>query len=132
MRRTAGYSSLDRRRNEDILEELKVDPAGKKLAQYKQKWLNNVSRIEALRYPKLLLDSRPVGRRRGPPLKRGCWTDTIVRWKHFIYWLNFVNRRRPVFCFLNFCGVFVTSEHTTSASEISILTCLHQAVSGHV
>jgi hypothetical protein len=26
MRHTAGYSSLDRRRNEDILEELKVDP----------------------------------------------------------------------------------------------------------
>jgi hypothetical protein len=30
-----GYSSLDRRRNEDILEELKVDPAGKKLPQRK-------------------------------------------------------------------------------------------------
>jgi len=32
MRRTAGYSSLDRRRNGDILEELQVDPVENKLA----------------------------------------------------------------------------------------------------
>jgi len=36
MRRIAGYSSLDRRRNEDILEELEADPVEKKWAQYKQ------------------------------------------------------------------------------------------------
>jgi hypothetical protein len=30
MRRTAGYSLLDQRRNEDILEELKVDLVEKK------------------------------------------------------------------------------------------------------
>jgi hypothetical protein len=35
MRHTAGYSLLDHRRNEDILEELKVDSVKKKLAQYK-------------------------------------------------------------------------------------------------
>jgi hypothetical protein len=32
MRRTAEYSLLDCIRNEDILEELKVDPVGKKSA----------------------------------------------------------------------------------------------------
>jgi hypothetical protein len=32
MRRTAGYSLLDHRRNENILEELQVDPVEKKLA----------------------------------------------------------------------------------------------------
>jgi hypothetical protein len=36
MRRTAEYSSLDRKRNGDTLEELKVDPVENKLAQYKQ------------------------------------------------------------------------------------------------
>jgi hypothetical protein len=36
LRRIAGYSLLDNRRNVDILEELKVDPLEKKLAQYKQ------------------------------------------------------------------------------------------------
>jgi hypothetical protein len=34
MRRTAEYSSLDQRRNEDVLEEIKVDPVKKKSAQY--------------------------------------------------------------------------------------------------
>jgi hypothetical protein len=48
MGRTAGYSLLDHRNNEDILEELKVGPVGKKLAQCKQKWLNHVSRMEDL------------------------------------------------------------------------------------
>jgi hypothetical protein len=37
MKHTAGYSSLDHRRNEDILEERTVDPVVKKLSQYKQK-----------------------------------------------------------------------------------------------
>jgi ABC-type ATPase involved in cell division len=35
MRRTAGYILLDHRKNEDILEEIKVDPVENKLAQYK-------------------------------------------------------------------------------------------------
>jgi len=33
MRRTAGYSLLDHRKNENILEELKVDPIENKLTQ---------------------------------------------------------------------------------------------------
>jgi hypothetical protein len=53
-RSTAGYSSLDPRRNEGILEQVKIDPVEKKLAQYKQKYLNYVSRIEDIRYPKQL------------------------------------------------------------------------------
>jgi hypothetical protein len=42
MRRTAEYSLLRRRINEDIFE-LKVDPVEKKATQYKHKWLNHVS-----------------------------------------------------------------------------------------
>jgi hypothetical protein len=37
-----------RRRNEDVFEELKVDPIEKKLAQYKQNWFGNVSRMKTL------------------------------------------------------------------------------------
>jgi hypothetical protein len=37
MGHTAGNSLSDHTRNEDILEDLKVDPVEKKLAQYKQK-----------------------------------------------------------------------------------------------
>jgi hypothetical protein len=53
---------------EGLLEELKVDPAEKKLAEYKEVCLNHVSRIDDI-------DSRPVGRGGGGggpgrPLKR--------------------------------------------------------------
>jgi hypothetical protein len=67
----AGRSSLGHRKSEDVLEELKVG-----LAQYKQKYLNHVSRMEDVRYPKQF-DCRPIGgggggrrRRTGRPLKR--------------------------------------------------------------
>jgi len=52
------YSLLHQRRNYDILEELEVDPIEKKLAQYKQKWLNHVSSMKDI-YRKQLLDYRP-------------------------------------------------------------------------
>jgi hypothetical protein len=45
MRRKVGYSLIDSRRNGDTLE-LKLDSVEKKLAQYKQKWLHHVSRME--------------------------------------------------------------------------------------
>jgi hypothetical protein len=65
VKRTARYSLLD------ILEELNVDPVDEQLAQYKQKCLNHVRRMEDIRYPKQILDYRPIGRRRpGRPLKR--------------------------------------------------------------
>jgi len=71
MRRITGYSLLDHKKNEDILEELKVDPIENKLAQYKQKWLNHVSRMKNIRYPSQILDCRSIGRRRtGRSLKR--------------------------------------------------------------
>jgi hypothetical protein len=70
MRPTAGYSLLGYERNEDVLE-LTADQVRKKLAQYKQKWFNHVSRMEDIRYPKQLLDYRPIGKRKPrPPLKR--------------------------------------------------------------
>jgi hypothetical protein len=52
MRHRAGYSLLDHRRSENDLEELKVDSLENKLAQYKQSWLNHVSKMEDVMYPK--------------------------------------------------------------------------------
>jgi len=69
MRHTAGCSLLDHERNEHILQ-LEVHPVKKKLAQYKRKWLNLVSRMEDIRYPKQILDYRPIGRRTRLPLNR--------------------------------------------------------------
>jgi hypothetical protein len=45
--------------NEDILEGNEVHPVQKKLAQYKQKWLNHGSRVEDVRYTQLL-EYRPI------------------------------------------------------------------------
>jgi hypothetical protein len=39
---------MDHRINEETLEELNTDPVKKKLSQYKQKWLNHVSRMKTL------------------------------------------------------------------------------------
>jgi hypothetical protein len=89
-RRSEWYSLLDRRRNEDILEEAEVEPVEKKLAQYKQKWLNHVSRMEDSRYTKQLLDYRPVGTRRpGQPKETTGRIQSWGRNKSFIgvsYW----------------------------------------------
>jgi len=60
------------------MKEIKVDLLERKLAQYEQKWVNNVSRMEDISHPKQLLDYRPIARRRrrrrrrrpGLPLKR--------------------------------------------------------------
>jgi len=46
------------------IEELNVKTVQMKVAQYKQKWLNCVSRMEDVRYPKQLLDYWSVRRRR--------------------------------------------------------------------
>jgi hypothetical protein len=43
---TGWYFLLDHRRNEDILEELKVHPVEKKLAECKQNLINHISRMD--------------------------------------------------------------------------------------
>jgi hypothetical protein len=59
IRGTAKYSLLDCRRDENILEELKVDPVETELAQYRRNWLNHVSRMEDIRYPNTLTIDLP-------------------------------------------------------------------------
>jgi hypothetical protein len=70
-RRTAGYTLSDHKRNEEILEELKVEPVDEKLRRCKSNWLENVTRINNNRMSNVMLNFRPHGLRLlGRPLKR--------------------------------------------------------------
>jgi hypothetical protein len=56
--------------NEEILEELKIEPAGEKLRRYKPNWLQHVTRTNNNRVPQIMLNYTPNGRKRlGIPLK---------------------------------------------------------------
>jgi hypothetical protein len=63
-RRTAGYTFLDHKRNEEILEELKVEPVIQKLRRYTSNWLQLVTRMNNNGMPIVMLNYRPTGRRR--------------------------------------------------------------------
>ena len=68
---TARYILFDRKRNEDILEQLKVEPADEKLSRFKSHWLRHVTRMHNNIMSEVMLNYRPNGRiRLGRPLKR--------------------------------------------------------------
>jgi hypothetical protein len=70
-RRTVGYTPFDHKRNEEILEALKIEPVGEKLRRYKSNLLRHVRRMNSNRMTKIMLSCRTNGRRRlGTPLKR--------------------------------------------------------------
>jgi len=57
--------------NEEILEELKAEPADDKLRRRKSNWLQHVTGMNSSRMAKIMLNCRPNGRRRlGRSLKR--------------------------------------------------------------
>jgi hypothetical protein len=64
LQRTARYTLLKHKRNEEILEELHVTPLEDKLCTYRHKWFQHVHRTEDDRLPKQLLNYHPKGRRR--------------------------------------------------------------------
>jgi hypothetical protein len=51
-RRTAGYTLSGHKRNEEILEELKVEPVDEKLRRYKSNRLRQIKKIHKNRMPK--------------------------------------------------------------------------------
>jgi hypothetical protein len=70
-RRTVGYTHFDHRRNEEILESLKVESVEEKTRRYKSNWLPHVNRINNNRMPKIMLNYRVNARiRLGRPSKR--------------------------------------------------------------
>ena len=57
MRITAGCSLLEHRRNEDILEEMKIDPIVQYINQYRLQWKGHVERMaetNSVIYPKMM------------------------------------------------------------------------------
>jgi hypothetical protein len=54
-KRTVEYTLSDHRRNEEILEELKLEPAEEKLRRYKSNWLQHVTRMNNTT-PKIMLN----------------------------------------------------------------------------
>jgi hypothetical protein len=71
LRRTAGYTLLDHKKNEDILQELNTTPVLEKITIYRHKRVKHIHRMNNSRFPKALIEYRPRGRRcPGRPLKR--------------------------------------------------------------
>jgi hypothetical protein len=55
LRKTAGYTLMDHKQNEEIIQELRVAPIINKIQNYKTKWMQHVSRMDDQRYPKKML-----------------------------------------------------------------------------
>jgi hypothetical protein len=72
LRRTAGYTRWDHKRNDDILTELQISQITEFMYQYRKNWKEHVDRI-----PKIILKYQPKGKRNlGRPLKR--WKDSVL------------------------------------------------------
>jgi hypothetical protein len=52
LRKTAGYTLMDHKQNEEIIQELQAAPTINKIQNYKIKWIQHVSRMDDQRYPK--------------------------------------------------------------------------------
>ncbi|KAJ4425680.1 hypothetical protein ANN_27876 [Periplaneta americana] len=77
MRRTAGCSLLEHRKNVDILQELKMDPVVNFVQQYRHQWKKHAERMDRTRWPKQILTYVPRGKRKlGRPRKR--WHETVT------------------------------------------------------
>jgi predicted RecB family nuclease len=69
----------------NIFEEFKVNTVEQKSAQYKQKLLNHVSRMQDIRYLKQMLEYRPIERKPERPLKRQlCGYNRVAETGHFL------------------------------------------------
>jgi hypothetical protein len=71
LRRTAGCSCWDHRRNEDILTELQISQITEFIYQYRTNCKEHVDRMSSDRISKMILKYQPKGQRNlGRPLKR--------------------------------------------------------------
>jgi hypothetical protein len=71
LRRTAGYIKLDKKRNTEILTELKIDSVLEHIDKYSNNWNQHVQRMDQSRIPRQIMTYRPKGKRSlGTPLKR--------------------------------------------------------------
>jgi hypothetical protein len=77
LRRTAGYTKLDKEINTDVLRELKINSVLEHTDQYRNNWKQHVQRMDRSRIPRQMMTYRPKGKRSlGRPLKR--WRQTVT------------------------------------------------------
>lgn len=77
MRRTAGYTKWDLKRNCEILKELKTQPVLDYIVQYQSNWKHHLERMSNSRLPKAIYDYVPHGQRSvGRPAKR--WRENFM------------------------------------------------------
>jgi hypothetical protein len=77
LRRTAGYSRGDHKRNEDILTELQMSQITEFINQYRKNWKEHVDRMSSDNIQKMILKYQPKGKRNiERPLKR--WKDSVL------------------------------------------------------
>ena len=71
MRRTAGYTWIDYKKNVQIAKELKITTVLDKLLEYKRSWIQHVNRMPRNILPRVMKCYSPTDRRNhGRPLKR--------------------------------------------------------------
>jgi hypothetical protein len=71
MSRTAGYTIVDKKRNEHILTELQVEPINAYLQQYRAQWKTHIKRMTDSKWTELITSYKSQGRRSlKRPLKR--------------------------------------------------------------
>ncbi|KAJ4439104.1 hypothetical protein ANN_15061 [Periplaneta americana] len=74
----AGYTKWDHKRNEDVMEELQLEPVINHVKHYQNNWINNLHRMHRDRLPKVMLHYRPNGKRSlGRPKKRWIENSTV-------------------------------------------------------
>jgi hypothetical protein len=77
MRKTAGFTFWDLKRNKEILKNLKVKPTSKFIQNYRANWKDHMERMDSNRIPNNLLIYKLHGKRSlGKPLKR--WSETVT------------------------------------------------------
>jgi hypothetical protein len=77
LRRTAGYTRWDHKRNEDILTELQILQITEFICQYRKNWKEHVDRMSSDRIPKMILKYQLREKINfGRPLNR--WKDSVL------------------------------------------------------
>jgi hypothetical protein len=75
LRRTAGYTRWDHKRNEDTLTELQMSQITEFIYQHRKNWKEHIDRMISVRIPKMIIKYQPKGKSNlGRPLKR--WKDS--------------------------------------------------------
>jgi hypothetical protein len=63
LRRTAGYTKLDKKRNTEILRELKINSALEHVDQYRNNWKQHLQRMDRSRVPRQMVTYRPKSKK---------------------------------------------------------------------